>query len=101
MQGTDSFFPYQAGGKWYALYGSARTEHLSIQFWPLGLVSEGNGLFTLFYSANEHVAGAQPDTNGITLTPGSIGLVEVRLADDNPSARAAAPAAQRGREEQP
>ncbi len=26
LQGTDSFFPYRVGGKWYAFYGSAKTE---------------------------------------------------------------------------
>ena len=29
QQGTDSFFPWQAGGKWYAFYGSH-------QHWPVG-----------------------------------------------------------------
>jgi len=37
LQGTDSFFPYQAGGKWYALYGSAHTESLPISSWQVGL----------------------------------------------------------------
>jgi hypothetical protein len=46
---------------------------------PLGLIDEGNGLFTLFYTANEKVTGAGPDGNGINTTPGSIGLVEVAL----------------------
>lgn len=188
LQGTDSFFPYQVNGKWYALYGSARTEHLPIELWqvglaesnalrgpwrrcsslnplpieprfienpivsalpdgswiavydnhqensigytfssdgvhwsagrrlvvqsgagvwasevrtPLGLVSEGNGSFTLFYSANEQVAGTAPDANGITLTPGSIGLVEVRLMESRNSTRAAAAAAQHGHGDQP
>lgn len=166
LQGTDSFFPYAADGRWYALYGSARTESLPIALWqvglasaptlagpwsrcsqlnplkveprfienpivsrlangtfvavydnhqpnaigytfsadgihwsrgqnltvqtgnriwasevrtPLGLVDEGNGSFTLFYSANENIAGAGPDSNGITMTPGAVGVVEVRL----------------------
>jgi hypothetical protein len=170
LQGTDSFFPYQVGDKWFALYGSARTEHLPIELWqvglaeapaligpwarcsamnplpierrfienpivsrladgtyvavydnhvensvgyafssdgvhwdagrrlvvqsgsgiwasevrtPLGLVDEGNGLFTLFYSANEKVTGASPDANGITMTPGSIGVVEVQWKGNN------------------
>ena len=39
LQGTDSFFPYQAGGKWYALYGSAHTESLPITLWQIGLAS--------------------------------------------------------------
>jgi hypothetical protein len=164
LQGTDSFFPYPAGGQWYAFYGSAHTEKLPISLWqvglataktlagpwtrctemnplkvekrfienpivtklsgglyvavydtdapnaigytvssdgvhwsggrelvvqqgkdvwatevrtPLGLIPEGNGLFTLFYTANEKT-GAAPDLNGINLTPGSMGLVEVR-----------------------
>jgi hypothetical protein len=46
---------------------------------PLGLVDEGGGSFTLFYSANEKIAGATPDANGVTMTPGAIGVVEVRL----------------------
>lgn len=48
---------------------------------PLGLVDEGNGSFTLFYSANEKVSGASPDANGIMLTPGAVGVVEVRLKE--------------------
>ena len=55
---------------------------------PLGLVEEGNGLFTLFYSANEKVNGAVPDANGIVMTPGSIGVVEVRLKGNSPQADA-------------
>ncbi|HTW78711.1 MAG TPA: hypothetical protein VME23_04100 [Terracidiphilus sp.] len=46
---------------------------------PLGLIDEGNGRFTLFYSANERIAGAHADANGIVLTPGSVGMVDVRL----------------------
>ncbi len=46
---------------------------------PLGLIPEGKDSFTLFYTANEKVAGMQPDGNGINTTPGSMGLVEVRL----------------------
>jgi hypothetical protein len=166
LQGTDSFFPYTVGSRWYAFYGSARTESLPIALWqvglarasqlggpwtrcsrlnpltveprfienpivsrledgtfvaiydnhqpnsvgytfsrdgvhwprgrqltvqtgsgiwasevrtPLGLVDEGGGSFTLFYSANEKIAGASPDANGVTMTPGAIGVVEVRL----------------------
>ena len=164
LQGTDSFFPYQVGDRWYALYGSAHTEKLPISLWqiglataptlagpwtrctqfdplkvegrfienpivsqlgdatyvavydtdarnavgytfsndgihwspgqhlmvqegsnvwatevrtPLGLIDEGNGSFTLFYTANEGVSGMAPDANGINTTPGSLGLVEV------------------------
>jgi len=166
LQGTDSFFPYQIGDKWYAFYGSAHTETLPISSWqvglasapdlagawvrrtevnplkveprfienpivtrlkdvmfvavydtdapnaigytfstdgiywsagqhlvvqkdaglwatevrtPLGLVEEGPDSFTLFYTANEKVAGASTDKNGIVLTPGSMGMVEVQL----------------------
>jgi hypothetical protein len=169
LQGTDSFFPYTAGGSWYAFYGSARTESLPITLWqvglakasalggpwtrctalnplqvetsfienpivtqladrtyvavydnhrpntigysfstdgvhwtrgmqltvqsgngvwasevrtPLGLVDEGNGHFTLFYSANEKIPGAHADGNGIVLTPGAVGIVEVRLQQE-------------------
>ena len=164
LQGTDSFFPYQVGDRWYALYGSAHTEKLPLSSWqvglasapslagpwkrctefnplmvekrfmenpivgqlrdgtyiavydtdapaaigftlsrdgthwssgqplivqegsgawatevrtPLGLIDEGKGLFSLFYTANERVPGAGPDGNGINTTPGSMGLVEV------------------------
>ncbi len=166
LQGTDSFFPYRVGSKWYALYGSAHTESLPISLWqvglatassldkpwnrctdlnpvrmeprfvenpivthlagggyvavydnhlpngigysisqdgihwpagrdlavqagngiwasevrtPLGLVEEGDGTFTLFYTANENTAGTQPDAYGVTLTPGAVGFVEVRV----------------------
>jgi len=168
LQGTDSFFPYLVGDRWYALYGSAHTEKLPLSSWqigmataprlagpwkrcsesnplnvekrfmenpivsqlsdgtyiavydtdapaaigytrsrdgthwspgqaltvqegkgawatevrtPLGLIDEGNGLFSLFYTANERVPGTGPDGNGINLTPGSMGLVEVRWKD--------------------
>jgi hypothetical protein len=46
---------------------------------PLGLIPEGNDSFTLFYTANEKVSGMGPDRNGINTTPGSMGMVEVRL----------------------
>jgi hypothetical protein len=49
---------------------------------PLGLIDEGSGSFTLFYSGNEKISGAHPDANGITLTPGAIGVVEVRMEED-------------------
>jgi hypothetical protein len=164
LQGTDSFFPYQVGDRWYAFYGSAHTEKLPISLWqvglatapsiagpwircselnplkiekrfienpivsrlddgryvavydtdatnaigyaisndgvhwsqgqelvvqepnqvwatevrtPLGLIDEGKGSFTLFYTANEKVSGSGPDGYGINTTPGSMGLVEV------------------------
>lgn len=37
MQGTDSFFPYQAGDQWYAFYGSAQTENDPVTLWGVGL----------------------------------------------------------------
>ncbi len=46
---------------------------------PLGLIDEGNGQYTLFYSANQKMAGSHADANGIVLTPGAVGMVEVRL----------------------
>lgn len=62
-------------------------QHLTVQegagIWatevrtPLGLIDEGNGLFTLFYTANENVWGSGPDANGIVMTPGAMGFVEV------------------------
>jgi hypothetical protein len=37
LQGTDSFFPYRVGDKWYAFYGTAHTEALPISSWQVGL----------------------------------------------------------------
>jgi hypothetical protein len=54
---------------------------------PLGLIDEGNGSFTLFYSANEKIDGAHADQNGITLTPGAVGMVEVRLTEKGDAAQ--------------
>jgi hypothetical protein len=45
---------------------------------PLGLIAEGKDSFTLFYTANEKVSGADPDANGIVMTPGSMGVIEVQ-----------------------
>ena len=39
LQGTDSFFPYKVGSQWYGFYGSAKTEHIPITFWGVGLAS--------------------------------------------------------------
>jgi len=39
LQGTDSFFPFKAGSRWLALYGSANTESMPIQHWRVGLAS--------------------------------------------------------------
>lgn len=39
LQGTASFFPYKVGSQWYALYGSARSEKLPIEYWRVGLAS--------------------------------------------------------------
>jgi len=165
LQGTDSFFPYKVGDRWFAFYGSAHTEKLPLSLWqvgvaksqdlagpwtrctesnplnveprfienpivtqlsdgsfvavydsdapnaigytfskdgihwspgqhltvqagtgvwstevrtPLGLIPEQNDSFTLFYTANEKVAGAVADVNGIVLTPGAMGMVEVQ-----------------------
>ena len=40
LQGTDSFFPYQAAdGKFYGFYGSARTQFKPIPAWQIGLAS--------------------------------------------------------------
>jgi len=39
LQGTDSFFPYKVGTLWYGFYGSAKTEHIPITFWGVGLAS--------------------------------------------------------------
>ncbi len=37
LQGTDSFFPYKLGSKWYAFYGTGHTEKLPISLWQVGL----------------------------------------------------------------
>jgi hypothetical protein len=39
LQGTDSFFPYRVGKEWYALYGSAKTQKLPIEYWRVGVAS--------------------------------------------------------------
>jgi hypothetical protein len=39
LQGTDSFFPWRVGARWYAFYGSARTEVMPIEHWLVGLAS--------------------------------------------------------------
>jgi hypothetical protein len=39
LQGTDSFFPWQVGDTWYAMYGSAQSQHLPIQHWLVGLAA--------------------------------------------------------------
>jgi len=38
LQGVDSFFPYRAGGRWYAFHGSATTEKRPMS-WSVGLAS--------------------------------------------------------------
>ena len=42
LQGTDSFYPYEASGKYYAFYGSAQTQHLPISLWQVGLAMADN-----------------------------------------------------------
>ncbi len=37
LQGTDSFFPWHVGDSWYAMYGSAQSEHMPIKHWLVGL----------------------------------------------------------------
>jgi hypothetical protein len=39
LQGTDSFFPYQAGQEWFGLYGSAKTEKRPASLKTVGLAS--------------------------------------------------------------
>ena len=46
---------------------------------PLGLIPEGRNSFTLFYTANQDLLGVPPDGQGTKLTPGALGLVEVKL----------------------
>lgn len=37
LQGTDSFFAYQVGKKWYGFYGSAKTETIPCTYWGVGM----------------------------------------------------------------
>lgn len=39
LQGTDSFFPYAVGERWYAFYGSAHTQKWPCDFWGVGLAT--------------------------------------------------------------
>lgn len=39
LQGTDSFFPYPVGKRWYGFYGSAQTQYKPIRSWLVGLAS--------------------------------------------------------------
>jgi hypothetical protein len=174
LQGTDSFFPFKVGNKWYAFYGTAHTESLPISLWqvglawapniegpwkrcsqinpvniekpfienpivtrvadgfyaavydsgaehavgytfstdgihwtpgkklivqkgkgiwaseirtPLGLIEEAKDTYTLFYTANQDMLGVLPDAHGISLTPGAMGLVEVKLERTKSNAR--------------
>ena len=166
LQGTDSFFPYEVGDKWYAFYGTAHTEVPKISLWqiglafsaslegpwkryteinplriekafienpivlklddgtfvavydtdaehavgytfssdgihwstgqelvvqqgkgiwasevrtPLGLIPEGKNSFSLYYTGNQDLLGAPSDPRGIKMTPGAVGLVDVKL----------------------
>ncbi len=45
LQGTDSFYPYQVGGEWFAFYGSCNSEKLPIEHWLVGYAkSESNSI---------------------------------------------------------
>jgi hypothetical protein len=37
LQGVDSFFPFRAGDRWLAFYGSAHTQNWPANFWGVGL----------------------------------------------------------------
>jgi len=39
LQGIDSFFPWKVGTKWYAFYGSAKTEVKPVEYWRVGMAS--------------------------------------------------------------
>lgn len=39
LQGVDSFFPWQIGGKWFAFYGSCPIEHVPIIQLRVGLAT--------------------------------------------------------------
>jgi predicted GH43/DUF377 family glycosyl hydrolase len=42
LQGTDSFYPYKAGDRYYAFFGSAQTQKMPISLWQVGLASANN-----------------------------------------------------------
>jgi hypothetical protein len=42
LQGTDSFFPYKVGDKWYAFYGSAQAQIWPCKFWGVGLAQSNS-----------------------------------------------------------
>jgi hypothetical protein len=46
---------------------------------PLGLIDEGSGRYTLFYTANQNLPGTHVDANGVTMSPGALGMVEVEV----------------------
>lgn len=54
---------------------------------PLGLIPEGKDSFTLFYTANQDLLGAVPDAYGIKMTPGAMGLVNVKLVQAQTNTR--------------
>ncbi len=39
LQGTDSFFPYPVGNRWYGFYGSAQTQYKPVRAWLVGLAT--------------------------------------------------------------
>lgn len=39
LQGVDSFFPWKVGKKWYAFYGSAKTQVKPVEYWRVGMAS--------------------------------------------------------------
>lgn len=39
LQGVDSFFPWIVAGKWYAFYGTAKTETKPIEYWRVGMAT--------------------------------------------------------------
>jgi hypothetical protein len=59
LQGTDSFYPYKAAGRWYGFYGSARTEVKPSAYWKVGLASAPRPVRTVDASV-----GAEPGRPG-------------------------------------
>ena len=80
LQGTDSFFPYRVGDRWYAFYGSAHTEKLPLSLWQVGLAKspDHDGICIQFVHGISRVLvdGAAPE--------GASGFALKRYSDTKP-----------------